>query len=269
MKKIAIALLVCSAAAFAECQFPYYPEFADVVCQFDEVTPLMAKKAVMAYPCLGKDPGDVVCGPLLIRDVTGMPLCYAVGTYRGDDLDVVKRWNVLVTRLNAGEEIDAQELAEECNFFYSDEIVSLFANTSLATYTFLGPTYCGSNKSPPFALVGYADAYAKAKEAFPGERLRFTKIIGAGWDSIQIFEFQKRDGEKVRVQYNVNAEKPTLDTDLNEQSNRVRDWLKRITIEIIYNPEKAEERRSFWRKRIEKVPDESAEQAFPEVLPWE
>lgn len=269
MKKVAIALLVCAAAAFAECEFPYYPEFAEVVSQFDEVTPLMAKKAVMAEPCLGIDPGDVVCEPLLMRDVTGMPLCYMVGTYRGDDLDVAKRWNALVTRLNAGEEIDAQELAEECSFFYSDETRSLFANRSLAAYTFFSPTSAGSDRSPPFALVGYADAYATAKEAFPGERLRFTKIIGAGWAYIQIFEFQNPEGGKSRVLYEANGLKPTLSPDLDEEANKVRGWLKRMTIRIIYNPEEAEENRSYWRKVAEKVPDELAGREFPEVLPWE
>lgn len=264
-----IALLICSAAAFAECEFPYYPEFADRICQYDEVTPLMAKKAVMAEPCLGIDPGDIVCEPLLIRDVTGMPLCYMVGTYRGDDLDVVRRWNTLVKKMNAGEKIDARELAEELNFFYSDEITALCARQSLSTYTFMDSLYIGSDKGIAFGLVGYADAYAKAKETFGGGRFYFTKLIGLGWAYIQIFELQNREGEKIRVRYNDNGEKPTLNPDLNEETNRVRYWLKRITIDITYNPEKAEENRRIWQIYTEEIPDELAEKEFPEIQPWE
>jgi hypothetical protein len=267
MKRIflLVAITAAVATAFAECDFPYYPEFADVICLFDEVTPLMAKKAVMAGPALGFDPGDVVCEPLLIRDVNGMPLCYMVGTYRGDDLDVVRRWNTLIKKVNAREKIDARELAEELNFFYSEEIRSLFANESLSAYTFLGPTLGGSDKSPPFAFSGYADAYANAKEMFGGESFYFTRIVGAGWAYIQIFEFENRQGEKIYVEYDVCAEKKTSVADLYETEQRIRDWLRRMTTDVMKNPEKGEEKRTLWQKRVEAITDELAENEFPEI----
>ena len=110
--KYILALAAAVAAAWAACEFPYYPEYADAFAKVDEVTPLLAKKAVMARPLICPV-GAIVCEPLIIRDVAGKPTWTYIAVYAGDGSSRVDRRNALARKLNAGERLEAAALEED------------------------------------------------------------------------------------------------------------------------------------------------------------
>jgi hypothetical protein len=193
-----IAAVVSAAAAHAACEFPYYPEYADRFCEVDEVTPLMAKKVVMASatPIIIPE-GTVVCEPLRIRDIAGRPLGYVVLTYSGAALNVVKRWDKFASKLNSGEQWLAANFYAELKSFYQ---ARGFASVVVGAYTF-EPMIQGGIGGFTDVFRGFTAAYSLAKEELESEDIYFNRIVGKGLWSIQAFEFENGAGRKVIVKF--------------------------------------------------------------------
>jgi hypothetical protein len=210
-----VALAALAAVAHAACEFPYYPEYADVFGRYDEVTPEMAVAGVGAWP------GEAIFAePLLLRDANGMPFCYMIEAFPPKEAELVARWNDVIAKLNAGERLPAAELAAELEELYAVEYEPFrfgesdepgddlrnpllgFASAAVATFTFDPPGgILGASGGPPFpALQGYAQAYrAAAKRYGGGDAVYLSRIIAAGPFHVQIFEFENDAGEKVAL----------------------------------------------------------------------
>jgi hypothetical protein len=262
-KRIALilALWLGSTLASAECDFPYYPEFADRFCEYEEVTPLMAKKSVMSAPFGFQHPGDIVCEPLLIKTVVGMPAYYMVATYAGDDLDVVRKWNAFVNKLNTGSKIPAKELAAELAFFFDEEVFRQFAWDSVHTYTFLGEIKAASGGIPP-AFWGYEGAYEKAKELYGNDGFDFVRIIALGHAHVQAFEFADASGKMVTLEVDKYGRAEV--TDLEKTKEEGRDWVSNWYALFEADPGLIERNVGGWRKL--EVTDEDAQKEFPQIL---
>jgi len=268
-RRVRNALLVIATltAAAGAGEFPYYPEYADVFSQYDEITPLMAKKQVINEPMVGFDPGNVVCEPLVIRDVNDMPFCYMIATYRGEDLEVARRWNALVTAVNEGEDINAAKLAEEIYYFETPEIVASFGRQTIPVFTFGGPMHRASDKGIPFAFTYYDEAYAKAKLTLGDAEIYLVRIIGRSYDYYQAFEFRSVGGGNVIITVNHgNEEVEVADEEViaRQALECVEWWADGVTI----NREQAEENHRFWLKLDAEVPDEKVVKEFPVIRDW-
>lgn len=264
MKTLAATLIVLStAAAFAECDFPYYPEYRDRICQYDEVTPLMAKKAAMSNLSIGQKPGDIVCEPLLIKTIVGMPAFYMVATYNGKDLRVVRKWNAIVRDINVGSRMPAKELAERLAFFFGEKVFRQFTWVSIPTYTFLGTFQAASRGIPP-ALWGYEEAYERAKELYGRDDFYFARIIALGHAHVQAFEFVDRYGETVAIKVD-KYERAGL-ANLKEITKRMHNWVNGWYELFDADPDLIERNASGWREIELKVPDEAAQKEFPKII---
>jgi hypothetical protein len=263
MKRIAIALIFCAATAFAECEFPYYPEFADRFCGYDEVTPLMAKKTVMAAPFGFQHPGDIVCEPLLIKTIVGMPAYYMVATYAGDDLETVRKWNAIVSLLNGGSKIAAKKLAADLSFFLDEKVFRQFAWDSVYTYTFLGSVQAASGGLVP-ALWGYDEAYEKARGLYGNDDFYFARIIALGHAHVQAFEFVNERGKYVTIEVD-KYENATV-ADLEKIRTDMRHWVSGWYGLIDAEPDLIERNVRGWKELELKVTGEDAQKEFPRII---
>jgi hypothetical protein len=206
---------LAAAVAHAACEFPYYPEYADVFSQYDEVTPEMAIAGVGAWP------GEATFAePLLLRDANGMPFCYMIEAFPAEEAELVARWNDVIAKLNAGARLPAAELAAELEALYAVEYAPFrfgesaeigdgqrnplldFASAAVATFTFDPPGgLLGASGGPPFpALYEYTRAYRAASDHFDGDAFYFSRIIATGpFEHHQIFEFENDAGKKVAL----------------------------------------------------------------------
>ena len=211
-----VALTTLAAAAYATCEFPYYPEYADVFGRYDEVTPEMAIASIGAWP------GEAIFAEaLLLRDARGMPFGYMIEAFPPEEAELVARRNEVIVQLNAGGRLPAAELAAELEALYAVEYESFrfgepaetgdgernplldFASAIVATFTFDPPGgVLGASGGPPFpALFEYRRAFGAASDHFGGdETFYFSRIIATGpYEHHQIFEFENDAGEKVAL----------------------------------------------------------------------
>lgn len=247
MKKIiyVVAIVALEGAAYAACEFPYYPEFADEFSKVEEVTPLLAKKVVMARPFICPV-GAVVCEPLVVRDIAGKPLWIFVAAYRGDDLEYVDRRNAIARKLNAGERLEAADLAAEVKAYYAGDYGKALFCKGTGAYTCedLGRLVT-EGFFPP--LSGYRSAYRVAASELGAEDFYFTRIIAFGDYTVQIFEFEDDAGEKTAVM--VDEHRHAYPADLEENAAVMREALRRRYNWFKENPDKAELNRER-RQRI-------------------
>ncbi len=264
MKTLAATLIVFSTApAFAECDFPYYPEFADRICQYDEVTPLMAKKVAISMGFHYQKPGDIVCEPLLIKTIVGMPAFYMVATYNGKDRRVVRKWNAIVTEINGGSRIPARELTERLAFFFDEKVFRQFAWVSIHTYTCLGRVQAASGGIPP-ALWGYEEAYERAKELYGRDDFYFARIIALGHAHVQAFEFVDASGETVVIEVD-KYERASI-ANLDEITSNMHDWVNAWYELFDADPDLIERNARRWREIELEVPDDAAQKEFPKII---
>jgi hypothetical protein len=205
-----------AAAAYAGCEFPYYPEYADVFGRYEEVTPEMAVASI------GVRPGEAIFAePLLLREGRGMPFGYMIEAFPPEEAELVARWNEVIVKLNAGGRLPAAELAAELEALYAVEYAGFrfgepadigdgernplldFASAIVATFTFDPPGgVLGASGGPPFpALFEYGRAYRAASEHFDGDEAFYvSRIVATGpYEYHQIFEFENDAGEKVAL----------------------------------------------------------------------
>ena len=259
---VALGTYALAAATHAAGEFPYYPEYADAFSQYDEVTPLMAKKAAIASPSFGDNAGDVVCEPLRLVNCIGMPVCYMVATYAARDLYIVKKWNRIIKDINAGKAMPAKSLAEEMGFYYSEGIINRFNTLTVPPYTYDAPVVSVSGGFPP--LIGYVAAYETAAQSFGDDDFYFTGIIGVGYYTIQIFVFENDSGERVALQVDENRKPVLADFEASREGIRraVSYWHDGLT----EHPETAERNVQRWVDLSGAVPDDQANSEFPRVV---
>jgi len=262
----AAACLALAGNALAECEFPYYPEYADRISQFDEVTPLLTKKLGMISHPWGVKPGAFICEPLLVRDIKSTPIFYALAFYKGDDVDVVKRWNEIVKKINAGSKTSASELSEEFKFFEDKDVRRLLSSSVVSAYTF-GCGMIEGGGGTPESLRGYNAAYEKAAGVLNSRDLYFTRLIWGGYHFREVFEFEDRSGNKVAivVDYVPQNEYPAAIADLGviaaDSEGLVKGWHEFIGEE----PTRVEKHKDYWEIIQNKVPDDLAEQELARV----
>jgi hypothetical protein len=257
---MAVLSVTTIVTAYAECDFPYYPEYADVFSQYDEVTPLMAKKAVIASPIFGEGVKRVVCEPLILKDNEGMPFCYMVATYAGSDLTEVRMWNKLIKKINKGVKLPAAELAEEIGYLYNNEFQTHISTYVVSPYTYNPPILATSEKQFD-GLAGYVSAYELATVELSGKPIFLSRIIGIGYWMAQIFVFSDSDGETTAVETDeyYRAEK----VDIDKYAVIRRNKMKATYGSLKDHRDVSEKNEKSWSLILEKVPDDEANEEFP------
>jgi hypothetical protein len=268
MKKIigVVALAGLGAGAHAACEFPYYPEYADRISEYEIVSPLLAKKFALEHPHPYAGAGSALCEPLLVRDIEGAPFFYSVTFYNGGDDNVAKKWNEIVAALQSIGKTPAADLAEKISFFEAADIRSKFRSITVSAYTFgTGPysMYAGI----PKPVRGYKTAYAKAQKELGAEDIYFSRLIGASYVENQIFEFENRSGEKVAVHVTVTGRYryQAVIADLKGNGAQAKAVAKGWYDFLVSDPDSANRRRVKWGEIDRKVPDDLAGQELPRV----
>lgn len=259
-------MVMTATAARAGCEFPYYPEYADVFGRYDEVTPEMAIAGIGGWP------GEAIFAePLLLRDANGMPYCYMIEAFPAGDAELVGRWNDVIAKLNAGGRLPAAELAAELETLYAVEYAPFrfgeatdigdgqrnplldFASAIVATFTFDPPGgVLGASGGPPFpALYEYRRAYLAASDHFDGdEAFYFSRIIATGpFEYHQIFEFETDAGEKVAL--TPDHERRMGLTDVEESAAAMREKVRQKYELLKEYDVGAEKNRALWREIAE------------------
>ena len=259
-------LLAAATGVRAGCEFPYYPEYADVFGRYEEVTPLLAKKYALISQPPDTNDAAYVCEPLLLRDIAGMPVYNVLSFYNGDYPDVAKKWNEVISVINAGRKVPASELGEKLKFFDDDEVRRQFSSSTISVYTFGCGTIQGGGGLPK-PLYGYNAAYEKAAAVLKNHDLLFTRMISGGYHYDQYFEFESLSGKKVTIlvgfvplnDYPTEVADLDLLTTLNEISARS------LYRTVGADPGRFEEKREWWKRIDESIPDEVAGQELPRV----
>ena len=259
-----VALAAAAGAAWAASEFPYYPEYADLFSQYDEVTPVMAKKVAIASPHFNNGPDEIVCEPLLIKDIAGKPLCYMVASYHGSDLNVVSKWNNVIEIINTGRKTRAADLAREVAYFYGTDLFRDFSGLVIGPHTLEGTVLLIAEGFFP-VLAGFNGAYEAAARITGNGDLYFSRIIGASYYTVQIFEFEDGDGEKVAIMVDKYLQ-PRL-ADLSKNAADMHGLVKHLYESYTDNPEKAEFNREDWENTLERVADDVAADEYPRIPP--
>lgn len=194
MRSLPVTFLVLTIATVthAACEFPYYPEYTELVEPFDDVTPAMAKAA------LPREEGQLAAEPLLLHDVNGMPFCYMSAVFGADA--ALAEWDETVRKLNAGEGVPAASLAAQVEAFYAGAYGEPVAVYLQPTYTFeWDVAEVGSGVFPAF--VSYGAAYETAVTEL-GEDLTFNGLLAADVGTTQVFVFENAAGESAEITAN-------------------------------------------------------------------
>lgn len=257
---ILAALIVISlAGAAGAAEFPYYPEYAAEFAKVEEVTPLLMKKNLICHHFWGT-PYDIVCEPLLIRNFAGMPIGFVGLTYRGDDVAKVRCWNALACKLNAGEGMPAEEMAEA---------VSTAAGGGYSSYAMFGGydfavlAPIGGSGGFTSTLSGFRNAWGLARDELSTDELYFKRLVGLSPYQIQAFEFEDPSGATIFVKTDKYFDPQVVTADELRLSGKKGAQLFASLIERSEGNGKLEERRLLWREVDEYVPDDYARQELP------
>ncbi len=240
-----IAVAAVAASAHAACEFPYYPEFADVFGRYDEVTPEMAIAGIGAWP----EEATTFVEPLLLHEANGMPYCYMIEAFPAEDAELVARWNEVVAKLNAGDRLPAAELAAELEELYAVAYAPRPGGSVLPTFTFdyPGAHIITEGRWPFPAFYEYLSAYRVAKLRFESGGVFFlSRVVGAGPFSYQIFEFENEAGKKVALAR--ESDGLTHAADLEENAARMREAAGKKYELLIKDAVWAETNRARWEE---------------------
>jgi hypothetical protein len=267
MKRLIISLIsvTLTTAAVAECEFPYYPEFADAFTKYDEVTPLLAKKVVITTRMPFAPADAVVCEPLRIRDVAGKPLGLVVPTYKGTDLKVVKKWNGLANKINTGQKIAAAEIEADLSFFRKAEYVDDFTTVLIQPYTFHG-MIPGASETFPAVFAGYDEALNLARIELKTDNLFFKRIVGGGLRRVQSFEFEAGNGEEIIIGYDSYDEVRVVDPEAEKEGMRKVAEISYSSIKKLEASGKIEENIQRWKDIDRAVSDHEAAQEYARII---
>jgi hypothetical protein len=264
LAKAGKALIVIAgfAAAAAASEFPYYPEYAEAFAKVEEVTPLLAKKVVMARPFFCPA-GAVVCEPLVIRDIAGKPIWVFIAAYAGDDLSFVDRSNAIARKLNAGERLDASALERDLSYFRP---APGFTGVALGAYTWTPPAFPAAGGSVLAPLGGYKAALAFAREELGNDDLYFNRLVGQGFFDQQAFEFETPTGEKLIVEYDpCGADVSALDAAEETEARRKNAESDARRIEHFAASGRLEERLQEWAEIDARFADDVAADEYARI----
>jgi hypothetical protein len=258
-----LLLVGLAAASYATCEFPYYPEYADVFSQYDEVTVLLAKKFAVERGYVGTKPGAIICEPLLRRDVAGMPASYELSFYKGNDLDAARKWNDIIKTVNSGRKVPAAELGDKIKFFDDEEVYFKFQASVISAYTFGSGMYKAGGQ--PYGLSGYNAAYEKAADVLGTRDLFFDRVMSGDVLSSRVFEFEDRSGKSVAigVPYYASDGCNTEVIDLDLLTSLAEITARSYHRAVGADPAEFEKKRERWRSIDENIPDELVEKEFP------
>jgi hypothetical protein len=272
--KTAFIILTTAASARAACEFPYYPEYADVFGRYEEVTPAMAIAGIGAWP----EEATTFVEPLLLRDANGMPYCYMIEAFPAEDAELVATWNEVIVKLNAGARLPAAELAAELAALYAVDYAPFrfgeaddigdgernplldFASAIVVAFTFDPPGgILGASGGPPFpALFEYRRAYRAAVGHFDGDAFYLSRIIATGpFEYHQIFEFENDAGEKVALA--VSADYGVSVADVEEHAAAMREKVREKYELLKKDDTNAERNRALWEEVAERLREEPRE----------
>ena len=262
MRILTAALLLAAAAAHAECEFPYYPEYAGEFAKVEEVTPLLAKKVLMTRPFICPA-GAIVCEPLVLRDIVGKPTWISINAYAGDDLSLVDRYNGIVRRLNAGERLEASALEQDLSYFKGS---GEFAWVTLGAYTVHSLGFPAASYGALPALGDFRPTLAFAREELGSEDLCLNRIVGIGFSLWQAFEFEAPTGETVIVEYEAcGGDVHLLDIEKFTAGCREAAKLDVSIIERFEASGRLEERLREWAEIDAGIPDEVAAEEYVRI----
>jgi hypothetical protein len=258
---VAAAMAAMAAGAHAACDFPYYPEYADAFAQVEEVTPLLAKKVVMARPFICPV-GAVVCEPLVIRDIAGKPIWMSIAAYAGDDLSFVDRRNALARELNAGEQLDSSALERDLSYFTGNPD---FTCVAMGPYTWNAPGFPAAGGGALTPLSGYEASLAFAREELGSDDLYFNRIVGQGFNSRQAFEFETPAGETLIVDYDPCGEVSVLDPEKEKEERREIVKSDAAVVERFAASGRLVERLRDWAEIDARIPDDVARDEYARI----
>jgi hypothetical protein len=263
LRRVTALIAILSApAAHAACEFPYYPEYADEFAGVEEVTPLLAKKVVMARPFICPV-GAVVCEPLVIRDIAGKPIWMSIDAYAGDDLSYVDRRNAIVRKLNAGERLEAAALERDLSYFRGE---AGFVWVAMGAYTWRAPGFPAAGGGLLTPLSGYKAALAFAREKLGNDDLYLSRVVGQGFNQWQAFEFETPTGEKLTVEYDASAaELSLLDLEKERESRREIAKSDAALISKFKTSGRLEERLREWADIDAQIPDALAADEYARI----
>jgi hypothetical protein len=265
MKRITIALLVYTGTAFAECEFPYYPAVEERFCAYEEVTPLMAVKAAILTGPQG-DPAYVICEPLNIKRLSGIPVCHQITYYRGKKIKQAQKYNEFIRRINNREKILAQEISDTLAGFRRNGFYDECRPGYVKGQTFSGAVCVFGHKGIADAFDGFDACYGKAAEVAGTNELYFTRIIGVGWTMLQYFGFETKSGKKVVIATDTQPFPSAHETDYKTIEGNEKRIYERFNDPAEYDMDVINRNLKEWREIEAAVPDEMAQEEFPEVL---
>ena len=267
MKRLIITLVSIAAttAAVAECDFPYYPEYADAFSKYDEVTPLLAKKVVMGTRIPFAPAGAIVCEPLGIRDIAGTPLGFVVPTYNGTDLKAVKKWNAIANKINNGQKIPAKELKDEISFFYKKEYLDEFTTAVIHPYTFHSMIPGGSGTFPD-VFAGYSTALKMASAELATDDAYFRRIVGGGLYRVQSFEFEDGNENVIIIGYDKNGDVDIVDPEVEKEGMRKVAEISFNSIKKLEASGKIERNIQRWKDKDGAISDYDAAQEYATII---
>jgi hypothetical protein len=268
MRKYLIILLTLAAAALADSTYPYYPDVEERFCDYKEVTPLMAVKAAMLTGPQG-DPPYVICEPLVLKRLSGMPVCYQITYYNGKNMKRAQEYNDLIRRINAGEKVPANELSNSLARLRNNGFRESCMWESILGQTFSAAHGHSGSKGLAPAFSGFDACYEKAASVASTDNLYFTRFIGVGWDILQTFEFETEDGDRIFIGTSTQPFPGIYETSYKGIENREKKTLRNFNDPAEYDMEVVNRDLVEWAEIEAAVPDEMAQEEFPKVLPRE
>jgi hypothetical protein len=266
MKTLAATLIVLSTpAAFAESDFPYYPPVEERFCAYEEVTPLIAKKAAMVTGPIGET-AYVICEPLNIKRLSGMPVCYQITYYNGKKMKRARKYNDLIRRINNGEKVLAREISDTLAEFRKKGFYDHCRPGYVKGQTFSAAVCVTGYRGIADAFNGFDACYEKAARAAGTNELYFTRFVGVGWTMLQTFEFETENGEKVLIATGTQPFPSAHETSYAAIENRERKLYETFNDPAHYDMEVIKKNLEKWPVIEAGVPDEMAQKEFPKVI---
>jgi hypothetical protein len=257
-----------AATTFADSTYPYYPDVEERFCDYKEVTPLMAVKAAMAKGPQG-DPPYVICEPLVLRHLSGIPVGYQITYYNGRNKKRAREFNKFITRINNGERILVNEIRETLEEFREKGFSEECKRGSVGGQTFWCLNAAPGGKGLPSAFNGFDACYDKASYYAGTDRLYFTGFVGVSRIFLQHFKFETEAGEEIIIATGTQPFPSPAKINRLALANREKKLHIFLNDPVEFDMEVINRNLVEWAEIEAAVPDEMAQEEFPKVLPRE
>jgi hypothetical protein len=269
MKKlVAMFITLAAATAFADSTYPYYPDVEERFCDYKEVTPLMAVKAAMLTGPQS-DPPYVICEPLVLKRLCGMPVCYQISYYNGKNMKRARKFNDLIRRVNTGENLLAREVSDTLAEFRKEGFYDECETGCVDGQTFLFSDAGPGGKGIPSAFTGFDPCYEKASHEAGTDQLYFTGFVGVSRTFLQHFKFETETGEEIIITTDTQPFPSAAKISRLAIENREKKLRIFLNDPVTYDMEVINRNLIKWAEIEAGVSDEMAQGEFLEVLPRE